>query len=221
MRGINVVRFPSPVDPPATSQDQALHKVAIFTGSLHAGRRIDHASRDAWKAQPVELSHFQIVCCVHRSVPIAVENRNAYPDDLIPRIVNHRLRRAGRRWRRVALTLLDPRDQRQQERGVGPAHEGSGRHTPGRASTGSPPARPIQAGSDSWQNWARARCRSPTKCRPLVIKVSQTCSRLRPPAFKQPTGEIPTPPSDHIPLWPRCAFRKGISPTRQRMTIND
>ena len=101
MRGINVVRFPSPVDPPATSQDQALHKVAIFTGSPHAGRRIDHASRDAWKAQPVELSHFQIFCCVHRSVPIAVENRNAYPDDLIPRIVNHRLRRTGRRRRRV------------------------------------------------------------------------------------------------------------------------
>lgn len=95
MRGINVVRLPSPVDPPATSQDQALHEVAIFAGSIRASRRIDHSGRDAWKTQPVQLSDFQIVCCVHRSVPTAVANRNAIPGDLILRIVNHELRFAN------------------------------------------------------------------------------------------------------------------------------
>jgi len=58
VRGINVVRLPSPVDPPAASQDQGLDEIAIFTGSLQAGRRFDHASRDAWKAQPIPFSDF-------------------------------------------------------------------------------------------------------------------------------------------------------------------
>jgi hypothetical protein len=63
----------------------------------------------------------------------------------------------------------------------------------------------------------KARRRSPTKRRALVIKASQTCGRLGQPAFQQPTGEIPTPPSDHIPLWRRCAFRKGINLTHSSM----
>jgi hypothetical protein len=84
MRGINVVRLPSPVDPPATSQNQALHEVAIFAGSLDAGRRIDHSGRDAWKPQPVQRSDFQIVCCGHHSVPTAVANRDAIPGRFDP-----------------------------------------------------------------------------------------------------------------------------------------
>ena len=83
MRGVNVVRLSSPVDPPAASQDQALDEVAILAGSLHAGRRVDHASRDTWKTQSVEFSDFQVVCWVHRSVSIAVANRNALPSDWI------------------------------------------------------------------------------------------------------------------------------------------
>ena len=90
---IDIVRLAALVDPPAASQNQALDEVAIFAGSLYACRRFDHSSRDAWKTQPVELSDFRIVCCAHRSVPIAVERvATQYPDDLIPRIVNQRLR---------------------------------------------------------------------------------------------------------------------------------
>ena len=35
---------------------------------------------------------------------------------------------------------------------------------------------------------------------------------FRVPGFKDPTTEMPTPPSDHIPLWRRCAFRPERSP---------
>src|ERR1700722_11921226 len=35
---------------------------------------------------------------------------------------------------------------------------------------------------------------------------------FRVPGFKDPTTEMPTPPSDHIPLWWRCAFRPERSP---------
>ena len=33
-------------------------RVAIFAGSLHAGGRIDHSGRDAWKTEPVRAFRF-------------------------------------------------------------------------------------------------------------------------------------------------------------------
>jgi hypothetical protein len=58
MRRVNVIRLPSPVDPPAASQDEGLYEVAIFAGPFHACGRIDHSGRDAWKTEAVELSDF-------------------------------------------------------------------------------------------------------------------------------------------------------------------
>jgi hypothetical protein len=49
--------------------------------------------------------------------------------------------------------------------------------------------------------------------RPPVIKASQTRGKLSEPAFKQPAGEMPMPPSDYTPLWPALCLR-GINPTK-------
>jgi hypothetical protein len=51
-----------------------------------------------------------------------------------------------------------------------------------------------------------------TERRTRVVKASQTCGRLREPAFKKPAGEIPTPPSEDIPLWQALCLERELTP---------
>jgi len=58
---------------------------------------------------------------------------------------------------------------------------------------------------------ASGHCSRITERRTLVVKASQTCGRLSEPAFKKPAGEIPTPPSEDIPLWPALCLERELT----------